>query len=95
MLRLAAWRRYDPSSAPLDPQRAEVEEEEAVVVSKSTADLEGYVWVRGKVWGVVTGAGHADADGDAGDTYEVELSVTDDSPLSIRWTVMLTYADVC
>jgi hypothetical protein len=85
----------DPSSAPLDPQHAEVEEEVAVVVSKSTADLEGYVWVRGKVWGVVTGADHADADGDAGDTYEVELSVTDDSPLSIRWTVMLTYADVC
>ncbi len=59
---------------PLEPKRTEVEEEETVVVRKSTADLDAYVWVRGKVWGVVTG--EADAGGEMDDTYQIEFSVT-------------------
>ena len=45
-----------------------------MVVRQSTADLDAHVWVRGKVWGVVTG--EADAGGEMDDTYQVEFSVT-------------------
>ena len=47
-----------------EPKRTEVEEEEMVVVSPPQTSMP--MWVRGKVWGVVTG--EADSGGGMDDT---------------------------
>jgi hypothetical protein len=79
-LRLAAWRHYDPMAAPLDLRLLRLHEEEEVAESgknKVVGNLDGYVWVRGRVFSPMD-----DTDGD--NKVEVELLVTHDSPISIH-----------
>ena len=85
LLRLAAWRRYDPWAAPLsDVKSAEELEEEKAAEEEAMrkkklgpVDLEGYVWVRARVWASVMD------DDDGVEKLEVELLVTEQSALSV------------
>lgn len=77
-LRLAAWRHYDPMTAPADARVLPQEEEvDASAIKKAAVgNLDGYVWVRGRVF---SSMGEGDDD-----KVEVELLVTQDSPIAIH-----------